>query len=447
MSLKLYMRMAIWDLLLACVTGMSLTYVVLDSFYINPAFQYSPLPGVISMVLIVALFLAARNRQTALVGGIIIGIACVGGIFAAIVCSPSAFMADTEETYFYAALVCVLVPLLSFGLTRSHVGCVLYFAIGAFICAWMQFFYEFYEIVWTLLFVICSLMLVVYKNYQQSARRATSVRTLSFSAGAIVALCAAGASVGIACIVWFGIIAPLDPEALEIKLIEEYRALETIEVVGTSDEEMTPNMELASELLTDRTRTTDDLLEDELGTEMPAPEDDPEAGESQSSGMFSGLNIDSVIETFESITDVEETYPWHLLLLILIPLAIIAYFVGRRVYRTVRLRNIQKLSLEEQVQAIYLFIMKKLQHLGFRVPEGSTLREFADNNEESLREFREVSGVSFTQLTALYTTCVYGRQGVAQQGADSMALFYQGFWKAARKKLGNFAYFIKSFAL
>ena len=447
MSFNMYLKMCIWDYLLVCVAGVSLTYVVLDSFYINPSLQYSVLPGVIAVALVTALFLVAFNRRTARIGGVLVGLACVGGIMVAAAFSPSAFMTDTEETYFYFAIVCVLVPLLSFALSRAHAGSVVLFGAGSFICAWMQFFYEFYELTWTLLFVISSLMLVIYKNYQLNARAATSVRKLSFTAGFLVALGAVIASVGVACLVWVCIISPLNPGALEIKLIQEYRALEEVPVVGTSSELMMPNMDLTSDDLSEQERTTDDLVEDEEGRQMPARAVPLQSTQEEQSGSFMGIDIDAITEIFDPKTYDEQTYPWFLLALLIIPIALIAYFVGRRVYRTVRLNRIRKLPLNQQVEQLYLFIVKLFSRIGFAVPEGATLLEFARNNESSMEYFQKEAGVSFVAITEVYVACTYGQKEATQAQVDKFVLFYKSFWKAARKMLGNMKYLVKSFRL
>lgn len=447
MNMGMYLRMSIWDFLLVCIAGVSLTYVMLDSFYINPTLQFSVLPGIIAVVVLAVLFLIAFNGRTARIGGAVFAVCCVIAVVVAIALSPSNFISDSEQTYFYFALVVILVPLLTFGLSRSHVGSVVLFGAGAFICAWMQFFYEFYEIVWTLLFVISALMLVIYKNYQQCARSATSVRKLSFSAGFVVALCAVGAAVGLACIAWFGIIAPLNPEALEIKLITEYRALEEVEVLGTSSEEMMPNMDLTSDQTTKLERSTDDLIEDENGTEMPAREVPVKSSEEQKSGTFMGIDIESVTQVFDPKTYDETIFPWWLLSLLIIPLLIVVYFVARRVYRGVWLRRIQKLPYDEQVSQIFLFLIGKFERIGISVPEGMTLSEFARNNQETMSFFTKLSGVSFVALTDAYVSSVYGKREMTALNAEQFAHFYKSFWKAARKKLGNLRYFVKSFRL
>ena len=447
MSLSTYLRLTVWEILLVCVAAIALTYTMLDSFYISPTLQYSPWPGVIAAFIVVALFLAAFNKRSARIGGALIAVLCLGGILVSVALSPENFMYDTEDTYFFFTVVCIIVPLLTFALSRSRVGTALLFALGCFICAWMQFFYAFDELVWTIVFIVAGAMIIIFKNYQLAARTATSVRSLSFSAGFGVSAGAVALAAGIACVIWFAVIAPLDPGALEIKLITEYRALETYEVIGTSSVEMTPNMDLTSDDTNDEERTTDDVLEAENGRAITVPPGTGQDSQEEETGSFSGVDISSVFQAFDVTTYDEPLDYWPLLLLLLIPIAIVGYFVGRRVYRTRRLKNIQQLPYDEQVETLYLFFVKKLRRVGYDVPEGVTLIEFARNNEATLAAFRECSGIGFDELTAVYVGVTYGKRPALASEALLFARFYEGFWKAARKKLGNVKYFFKSFRL
>ena len=447
-----YIRLVAFEAILVCVCATCLTYEMLDAFYIAESLWHGPLPGVVATLFTLVLFAVAKDKRTALPGGIAVAVLCIIAIIVSFATAPDgAFLADTEENYFYFTIVAIVVPLVSFGLSRSHAGCVALFGLGAFICGWMQFFYEFHNLAVTIVFCVAALMLVIFKNYQHSARRATSVRSLSFSAGFVVACLAALASVGIACLVWVCIIAPLNPDAVEIKLIQEYRALEEVLVVGTSDVEMVPNMDLTSDDTIDMERTTDDLVESDDGRQEPANPSSQSSSQEEQSGSFMGFDAESLNEVFENINydddDVKILLYILIVLAILILLAIIAYFIGRRVLRNKRLETLRMLPPDKQVEGIWLYLRPRFERIGFAMPKGPTLAEFAANNDESLREFREESGVAYSTVALAYETSVYGDVPLLQSQADDAAAFYKSFWKAARKKLGNVKYFFKSFRL
>ena len=447
-----YIRLVAFEAILVCVCATCLTYEMLDAFYIAESLWHGPLPGVVATLFTLVLFAVAKDKRTALPGGIAVAVLCIIAIVVSFATAPDgAFLADTEENYFYFTLVAIVVPLVSFGLSRSHAGCVALFGLGAFICGWMQFFYEFHNLAVTIVFCVAALMLVIFKNYQHSARRATSVRTLSFSAGFVVACLAALASVGIACAVWVLVIAPLNPDAVEIKLIQEYRALEEVTVIGTSDVEMIPNTDLTSDVTTNESRTTDDLVESDDGRLVPATVTSETTSNEEQAGTFLGFDITSPDEVFDAINYNQDTWWIFLIIAIIIALliigAIVGYFVGRRVMRNKRLETLRMLSPDKQVEGIWLYLRPRFERIGFAMPAGPTLAEFAANNDESLREFREESGVAYSTVALAYETSVYGDVPLLQSQADDAAAFYKGFWKAARKKLGNVKYFFKSFRL
>lgn len=442
-----YLAGSIWEYLLLAVSACALSYTLLDSFYIASWLQHGPIAAVASFVLLALLFAIAFNKRAAKLGGIAYALLCVVILVAAGAMSGDNPFDDAESSYFFFVAVAVITPTLAFLLTRKRGLTVLYFLLGIAACSLVQFFYSFDELAWTLAFLVAGLALVVYKNYQQCARTAASARKVSFAAGFAVAL----ASVGVACLagagIWFGIIAPLDPSAVQIKLITEYRALEAKQVVGTSSVYQVPNFDITSSKTNDEERTTDDIKLDDNGRAVPAQFNDGTANQDEEkSGSFMGIDITSPQELF----DFENNTPralTALLVLLIIPVAIIAYFVGRRIHRSRRLARIRQQPPSRQIELLYPFLVGRMARVGIAMPAGSTPLDYARNNVTSMELFSAQAGVSFAQLTESFVAVAYGKAQASQEQADSFAAFYRGFWKAARKYLGNFRYFTRSFRL
>lgn len=446
MKFSTYIRFAVWEFLLVALASTALAYTLLDGFYIAPQLQYSPIPAAIALAVLVALYAISFNRRTLRVGAVVLTVCLITVLGASIALSPAEPMQDAEDNYFYFTLVCVVVPVLVFLLARRRGGTAILFIGGTFACALIQFFYMRYELLWTFVFLASALALIVYKNYQLSARTATSVGKLSFAAGFGVSLATVLVAVGLGSAVWFGIIAPLDPGAVQIKLITEIRALETVPVQGSSDEFLTPRMDLTSDKTNNDERTTDDLKQSEDGRPEPARPKDETTKEDEQSGSLMGVDLDSIVESFDFESNAPQA--WLILgVLMLIPLSIAAYFIGRRLYRNHRLKKMQKLEPVEQVQALYGFLMSKLAKVGFALPAGSTVLEFARNNVGTMERMDAETGVDFWAITDVYADVTYGKR---QPTSDQLQLFhqyYKGFWKAARKQLGAMRYFFKSFGL
>ena len=445
--MKLYLAAALGDFVLVALAAISLSFTVLDGFYVDPSLQYSPLPVLAAIVCLLALFAASSSKRFLLPGGIAYAVALfiVWGVCAALTPGGAIFI-DNETNYLIFSMVVTLVPTGCFLLTRTRVGTALLFVIGAFLIGLIQLFYERFELLWTILFVIAALALIVYKHYERSLRIARGVEKVSFLPGFATAAAATAAAVGLGVLVWFAIIAPLNPSAIDIKLITEYRALETVQVRGISDVYQTPNLEMTSDETNEDMRTTDDIKEDLSGTPWPATgESEEEPEETESDNAMLGIDLDSFLDAFDFQSNPQN---WPLLIIVIVVIAaIVLYFVLRRVWREKRLAQFKELGPDKEFEQVFLFLMERFRRIGVTVPPGQTLREFGVSSTAAMRLYNEESGVSFQKLANAYADLAYGKRSVGEAGVLSIESYYRGFWKACRKQLGNLSYFFKSFRL
>ena len=446
-NILLYIKSSLWDFILLAVACIGLEYTLYNVFYILPALQYSVWPALMSTAALLLLFAVAYNRRTTRIGGIIYALALVVVLVAsASACGDRNFLDDYEGNLFYFALVTAFVPTFGFLMTRKRLGVAMFFVLGGFACAWTQFFYERYAFALLLCFVISALALIVYKNYQRSAATAASVQKLSFLSGFCVAVAAVAISVVAACGLWFGVVQHLHPGAVVIELVNEERALEEVEVKGVSGIYQTPNLELTSSQTNDDARTTDDMKLDADGNPVPAGLKSSSTSQEQATGTFKGLNLESLDDDYDLQTNQLPSWTLPVLLAALI-LIIIGYFVGRRIWRNVRLSRMCSGSPAQQIQAIYPFLASRLALVGLGIPIGSTLGEYVENNRSALERFDATAGASFAGLTQVYADTVYGNTPASQEQAEPFARYYRGFWRAARKELGTTKYMIRSFRL
>lgn len=448
MKLTDYLRAQAADFLFVSLAALALAYTLLDGFYVSPALQHGPWCAVVVVVCEAALFLVAFSRRTAVWGGILYGIALVIGWEAAAALTPEGMVfVDSEQNYLIFAMVSTLTATGCFLLARKQVGAALLFVVGSVLCGLMQFFYHGSYVVWTLLFVGASLALLVYKNYQRSVTFVSSVRSISFFPGFAVALGVTAVAVGVGCGLWFGVIEPLHPEAAEVKLITEYRAYETRAVRGTSNEYQLPDTSMTSSETNEGVRTTDDIKEDPQGAQWPAnKQPDSEEAPQQSQGSFLGINFDSLTEEF----DLENNPSAAAVLWVVIGLLVLvvaAYFVGRRVYRGMRLNRFRRQGAEREVESVFLFLMERYGRLGIAVPPGQSLAEFGLSSGAAMAPFDRAAQVRFADLVSDYAATVYGAQPVTGEGVSRAEALYRSFWKGARRKLGSLRYFAASFRL
>lgn len=446
MKVSAYARMSGWEYLLVALVGTSLGYLVLKGFDAGDDVVNTPLPAVVVVLLVLVLFGIGSSKRRVFIGGAVLSVCLVVSLLVSAAFTEMPLTSDEPGNWLIVMLMLELCALIAYLLSRKKAGTVLLLAMTVFVCGWIQFFYTADDYLWSFAAVFSSLILVAYKNYQMSARTVSSARRVSFTAGFGMCAVVVAVAAGIGCAVWFGIVAPLNPPVLGVKLITEYRALETVLVRGTSEEYLTPNMELSSSETNSSKRTTDDLWEDEDGIDEPARPREEEATEVPEEGSFMGVDISSLQEAFDLQSNpqlVHVVVPAALLLL----LAFVAYFVGRRWWRKRRLLKFQQLDPTEQVRAIYLFLMGRLGKLGYALPDGMTPLEYATHNATAFETYDKVGGAIFANVTGAYTAVAYGERAATAADAQLLVGYYKGFWMGARKQLGNFKYFFKSFRL
>ncbi len=442
-----YLKSSVWDFILVALVAVSMTYVLLDGFYVDPSLQYSVLPAIIDIVCLVALFLISFNRRIMLIGGIIYAVAIiVVWVISAAMIPDGLIFEDFEQNYLIFTMVITLTASLCFVATRSQVGTAVLFIVGAFLLGLIQLFYERFELLWSIIFVLSALALVIYRNYQHSVRRSISVEKVRFAPGFAMSVAACAVAVGLGCAVWFGIIAPMDPAAADIKLITEYRALETMQVRGTSDVYQTPNLDMTSDQTNDGMRTTDDIKEDVNGNPWPATgETEIEPEDTQNNDSFLGMNLENIQEAFDLQSNPQN---WPLIvLLLLIVAAIVLYFILRRVRRGSRLKKAQQQSADGEYEQVFLMLLDRFKRVGVSVPPGQTMREFATSSATAMRYQNEASGVEFSDLATSYSDMVYGARDIDEEHVSKIEKYYRSFWKGCRKQLGAVRYFFKSFRL
>lgn len=446
MSFGKYLRTRLWDLILVYLASVSLCYVLMDGFYVMPEWQYSPIAAGVALLCLLCLCLLSYNKRTAFAGGAVYGIVLVAVWGASIVLARD-FITDEEGNPFIFVFLVTLTATLCYLLSRKRAGTALMFAVGALLVAWVRFFWpEFFELGWTLLFTFSALALVVYRNYQTSVKEATSLRKVSLGTGFLVSVLAVALAVGGGSALWFGIIEQLHPSRVVLELIIEEWALENLEVKGVSDTYLTPNTDMTSNDYTEYRRTTDDLQISDDGTDMPANQKAQDTTTTQADGSFLGFDVSSLEEVYELITYSKYSY-WFLLIPIVILLLIIGYFVGRRIWRRVRLECWMQLGVEGCVSCLYPFLMSRLARVGIARAEGQTLYDFCSSNKATLERFDADAGVLFESLTAAYTGVVYGNTHLTEAQLERFCAYYRSFWKAARHYLGVTKYFFRSFRL
>ena len=466
MSILGYARDNVWEFVLLVASTWACSVLLMDGFYTDPAVQFGPLPAVLCALLCAVLYAAAFKRDK-----LAIGVAAVAVVVVLIIAGALAFSssgdpyADVQGNLLWAAICVVVACIAGFALSRTLLGAELWFAFCIICAAFAQMLFESGLLLYTVAVLLASLALLVYRNCRtgeaqdfQAAPSGTGLTRFLVSVLPTLVL------IGIACVVWFGVIAPLNPGVVDIELLTEYRKQDITQVRGVGDTQMVVDTSLTSSELVDGERfTTDDLaINQKSETVVEAKSEQAEsllssgrksgggAASGQSGGARDDIDVESPDQRWDAIS-YTSVVPFLLVLLALVALlvlAVVLYFVWRRSVREKRLaRILSEGDARTQVRDLYLFLVEKLGRLGFAVPAGATLTVFAHDAAFRMGSLREETHVPFSVLTDTYTKVAYGNYEPTEDDVVPFVTYYEYFWKAARNHLGNVRYFFKSFRL
>jgi hypothetical protein len=464
-SFGAYLRQNVGEYLLLLLSVWSVSVVGFNAYFLDGLLEssgYAARAGLAlaaCAVLLLALYAAAYRRKRLAVGAVVYLLVLAGLVGAAIALSSGENpYDDAEGNYLYLALVMAAAATGGFLLTRTLAGSALWFLASAFSCTVVQAFYESGELAMSVAASLSALALIVHRNFRLGLANADVARRPSHVGNFVTSALPVLAAGALALMAWFAVIAPLDPSVMKVTLLTDYRRLPIDEYKGTADEHPIFNFEMTSENLVEGfPYTTDDLktdpnaavtidaasvLEQQLRQEV-------EQSAAAGSGQNTAFDPESLEEEFAPLSW-SEVFPMIIAALVtaaLVTLAVVGYFVGRRLWRRRRLVHMLSQEPREQVESLYLFALDRLARLGFKVPAGMTLREYAANSARSMDMLTEETRVAFTDLTHAYEACAYGRRVPTEDDVVPFAAYYLAFWKAARTHLGGLRYFFRSFRL
>lgn len=445
MNVRDYLRASVGDFAVCWVIAAALGFVNCGAFYVEQQLQYSlPALAVCAGLPLLVLFFAAYKRMTVAIGTAVL----VAGV--ALACGVSAHAAgieyvfqDTEGNPAVFVIVVAVGSVTTFLMTRRRwLSRLFLLAVIVDIC-FVEFMYKQYYAPALLVALIAAGVMVVYRNYRNNLRDASTDK-VSFLRAVAVGLIYAGVLVGIACALFFLVIAPLNPGAFEIKIFPKYMNYEQVDRTGVRDTTTVDNPDETSNDTNDERDETDQESEQDanqlrgLNSQM-TPEDETINGETPVDDT--GENL--LVMMFNFLV----RHPNYLAVsVVLLLLLIAAPFVIKKRLRTRWFAKVCTLPPNEAVETFFMFCMKRFAILKITKPAQMTLAEFADTSRGALVEFAQNSqDVSFARITFLYAASVYGRQSLGEREVECCKAFYRTFYKAFAKKSGKVRYALRFF--
>ncbi len=441
---RLFIQSSVLDFVLVLLVSASLSFTISYGFHSAWAYRGdAALVALLTLPTLVCLYAGSWSKRAVWPAAIACAVVGIGMTAAAVAISPEPFIvdgaiSDTEGCYGIFALVCFLVPVVVFLLSRRPVGLVFLLVASVVAAGLVQFLYREWAMAGlgipaavAMLFGIG--MMFVYECYKQSVYSANRVKRTSF-AGAF----AFSALIGAVCVlvgvgVFYGVVAATDMETPEIKLFErnvsppvtdEARDYEKMQIRGN---ETTSNTGDETDDTGDAGEGGDPNVESGTAT-LP----DTILGKLASS--LAGIDPDSV----DSSSDNSALhFAWQLLWIIYTVLAVaavVAFLALWRYRRTLRLKRIAKRSNAYQVYFLYMFLLERFRRVRIRKPAHLTPMEFAQGFSRTMHSYtRGTNGVDFVEVTDLYQQAVFGGCEPGDEQVERVRGYYRAFYKNAFK--------------
>lgn len=446
MSVREYLKHCAVDFVLTALASVCLATVLMQGFIIDANLQFNLLLNiVIAAVLQVVLFAAAYRKKNIVICGLIYLLLCAVLIGICIVTSTGEeLLADVEENYLIYALVTVIVNTAVFALSRTRPGFAVLIVCSVVLVGFIQFVYKANLVGYSVAFFAVLAILFIYRSYSESIRQADSLKKTNFGQAGLVSGISVLLSTGLALLVFFLVIAPLNPGHLTLKLFTIDRALETIEVNNPVRMIEIEDESLISQNVTDEITYGNNPVEMENGfTEAWAQ-----------SYMDSVIEWLGTQETIDYESEEEElqlqtlslpSWWWIALIATLLLLGVLAVLL-RMFLRRRKDGRIRRLSKQDQVTKLYNDMLGRLRKLGLGKAPGQTPLEFADVASARLAPFAlNTGGVDWAYVSGTYSTVHYGETDPSDEELSYLWRFYERFNKNATFVTGRLKYCFKYF--
>lgn len=432
------MRFRFWDWLLCIGISTGTVFMLFSGFLLEDRFSNSiPLVVLFLAAVEAAIVLCCISRRMKMVG-VGIGIALLI-VFMAVCRSANPFADEQDASLVISLFLSVTDGLLVFLATRTKPGTIVLFVIGTVLMAAASFLL-FPIPAWALIvFLVCMALMYWYRNYLKNLMRSshTKIRILTF---AVQSLCMSLAGAAAACIVFFGVIRPLQPPVHDLKLITQMKNMQILKVLGVSE----------TKHILDPGKTSKSQSDDSANGNKKSGGSSKSSGSEQqkkntTSDQRAGKsNEDTDPNKKQAVASVHYSLNTRYIpvLFILIAAAVAAVFLLRLALKKRWLAQVGRMDRKQAVRAFYRFFLTRFSRCGYKKPGDQTLSEYSRSLSYEMQAF-DTEEASFEQLTDTYMKVYYGGLPVSDGEFERFRKFYAGFYKNLRKEIGVFRYLIR----
>ena len=465
-----YIRASALDFVLCLVIACFLGLANCGAFFVSPSLQFNPVALIVAAgVPLALLFASAYSRRTVIPGAIATVVVLVAScVVVHAVGGEGLPLRDTVSNPETFVIVVYLGAVLTFLLTRKRWLARAFVLVAALDVCFVEFMYKQFYWYALLAVLVGAGAMAIYRNYRLNLRDA-STDSVSFAGAFGVGAGYALALVGVACALFFLVVAPLDPQALEIKLFTRYMTYETIQMTGIGDSSTAPGSASTTNQANDDTDVTDIPPEDDGTQDQPLngftlPFDLPSVG---ALAELAQNGLQRLREMFNYL--LEDPIRFSLFIVVVLA-ALAAPFVLKKRLRARWFAKTCELPPIQCVERFYLFFLKRFGKIKVQKPEESTLAEFAESVNATLSGFDVKPAIArggesadagvqagfgaagsdrfdFKALTDVYCRGVYGGIAPTESELELYKDYYRKFYKALMEQMGRPRYALRFFTV
>ena len=440
-SITNYLKYYGWEAVLALLMSFTMIITFAQGYYIpDSAADNIPLALFFSSVVLIYCFTGNYNKRTMILFSILF-VFIVAGLFLALRAKGEDIV-DKEGSptsiyiYYIAA---VIIPALVFLLSRARPGLAVLFVAGVYIYA-LNAFLQFETKSWCLIiFLLSAIVMYLMRQYRIMIIRNSTVEPefgqFAFSTGGTVIL-----SIVLALTLFLGVIRPLAPPTMDLKLIARYLSYQILEMIGVAEQYQLPDQETKSNEHNDEQKETDQKEETEEKTN-----DDTLASEgNELDRPDTGSSEDK--EDLRSVSWVRSKLILAVIIIAAVIAAIVSAFILKLRRRKKHMERLRMGDPRQQVIETYRFCLGKFAKLGFPRPDQYTELEYADSCYDRLSPYLKGS-VDLDEMTDIFMDARYEGREIPEETADRFAEIYPSILRNYQRLHGRLRYMLRFFIL
>ncbi len=432
--IKRYFVRSLPEWALCVAAGAALCGNVLEGFILPEELYTAWLPMILlSMVLLAVLYAISYSRKTILIG---IPLLLAAAVLAVVVCGQRGISlletAVAEDNTGLWGLVCCVTVLVVFCLTRTAGGTAVLCLFGTLANGWICLSLYPFSVPCLVVFLVSSLALLALVRYRRGMLLYSTKRS-GWNVMAGISLAMAGASVLLGSVLWFGLIAPMNPPTQDVNLLTKIVSLEVLERIGVSKTEILLDENQYSDEMDEDFDALTDEMEEETEDEL---EEDPEeeAGSDQydedtpvPEGVTQALRdgLYGLIEENPALVILLGS-----LLVLLVAAAIACFLLRHRLWVMWLQRNTP--DRNRQADILYHRLRRKLPLLGMPSAGTDTPLEYAERIQRQTALLDE-DGMSWMELSEVFSRLCYGGIAVTEEECEGFLRYYRNFCRQAGK--------------